>query len=83
MSVARSRGVAAVRRCSITSSEMSAPSLVRTSTALSSNDHTWRRSSRLPRTSAMRAMWGAPSVTIAQARESWRIQPTCSAEEVS
>ena len=83
MIVARSCGVAAVRRSSSPSSEMSAPRLVSTLTALSVIDQTWLRSSRLPRTSVIRAMWSAPSATTARAPESRRIHSIWSAEDVS
>ena len=83
MIVARSSGVAVVRRDSSSASGTSAPSRVSTSTALSSMDQTWRSSSRSARTSATRLRWEGPSATTAQAPESRRIQPTCSADEVS
>ena len=83
MMVARSSGVAARRRVSSASSEMSAPRRVSTSTALSSIDQTWRRSSRSARTSAIRVRWEGPSATTAHAPESSRIQRTCSGDDVS
>ena len=83
MRVARSSGVALVRRFSRSSSEMSAPSLLSTPTALSSMLHTWISSVSSPRTSLMRARCSGPSATTARACESARIQPICSADEVS
>lgn len=60
MSVARSSGVAVVRRFSSSSSPMSSPSRVRLSTALSAIDQTWLRSSSSPRTSRIRARCSGP-----------------------
>ncbi len=83
MMVARSRGVAVVRRASRSASGMSAPRRVSTRTALSSIDQTCRSSSRSARTSAIRVRWAGPSATTARAPESRRMCPTWSADDVS
>ena len=83
MIVARSSGVAVVRRISSSSSEMSSPSRRSTSIALSSSDHTWFSDSRPERRSAIRAVWAGPSATTAAAPESPRIHSICSADDVS
>ncbi len=83
MIVARSSGVAVVRRTSRSASEMSSPSRRSTSIALSASDHTWFSDSSEDRRSAIRAVWTGPSATTAVAPESPRIHSICSADEVS
>ena len=53
------------------------------SIALSVIDQTWLSSVSPPRTSVTRATWSLVSATTARAPESWRIQSTCSADDVS
>ena len=83
MIVARSSGVAVVRRRSSSSSGMSSPRRCSTAIALSSSDQTWLSSVSDARRSATRAVCPWPSATTATAAESPRIHSICSADEVS